>query len=534
MASVSATLSLALCIRNLIIAQDSAARHTSPHAQVAGATTSISPSSPRQTPRKARIISYDVVASKRHATHAASIESIELESYIGDAKARMEGFCKGLWKHIKKSKTVTDAYTKMCESVDRAKAEADLYEPIDRMLNSMSSAFVRYPRVRRMDRKGIVFWFRAHDHNVPGSLNNDDTKPDRRCAWFVEPRADQENLIRAGVMTPWQLLVGVGEDKKEEDQDMGQIKTYMVDHRRYRIDYPVVRGFALDKVSDKPKQFRLRLTAMSSREFWHSPGYEIKDLSVWIAYLFEVYEAELSSIQSIVPKVIMVPGNEEHERDIRVFYKFSKMLSDQQELVVAPAFAKPPPGTTSFIGFAFDVGPSKGAKDKDSKTIHAYKTQSPTRLVKMSWQDATEPCHELRMYEAAHSNESGSWTPGLARHEWAKRLSEFPVGSVDPQYRKLYPEFTTLRSFGEPLSKCKTMRELFEVIYDACLSMFPFLSSHGTTLTCQSALEDMYNLGVLHRDISGRNILCHPVHKGIENRIIAKQRRCIDYVLSVR
>ena len=139
------------------------------------------------------------------------------------------------------------------------------------------------------------------------------------------------------------------------------------------------------------------------------------------------------------------------------------------------------------------------------------------------------------MYDAAHGTNSGTWNPGLARHEHAERLLEFGVTNpTRPALPTLYPEITTLRSLGEPLSECRSMRELFGVIYDACLSTYSPQYPYQAALTSHLALEDMHNSGVLHRDISGKNVLCHPVHKNTGNRIAMEQRRCIDYVLSVQ
>ena len=60
------------------------------------------------------------------------------------------------------------------------------------------------------------------------------------------------------------------------------------------------------------------------------------------------------------------------------------------------------------------------------------------------------------------------------------------------------------------------------------------LQNHILTF-CDAALEDMYAAGVLHRDLSGGNIMCHPKHHVADGELhhSAQERRCIDYVLYV-
>jgi len=167
-----------------------------------------------------------------------------------------------------------------------------------------------------------------------------------------------------------------------------------------------------------------------------------------------------------------------------VFHRF-KLLG--QKTLVAPVYAKPPPGRTTFVGFVLDIDGSTDSaqmNETDETLSDVYKTRFPNGVVKVSWRDTKEAGHEKEMYAAAHGETT--WNPGLARHGLSERLSDYGVEkfdldlkvpgagspSPDPEAHPptLYPEVITLRSFGEPLSQCKTPRELFEVIYDACLS----------------------------------------------------------------
>jgi len=93
----------------------------------------------------------------------------------------------------------------------------------------------------------------------------------------------------------------------------------------------------------------------------------------------------------------------------------------------------------------------------------------PSRVIKCSWLDPTKALHELQMYTAAHRD--GKWLLGLARHEESSRICDAPASKTNElNARPRFPEVTSLLSFGEPLSECRTPRELFEVIYDVCLS----------------------------------------------------------------
>ena len=358
---------------------------------------------------------------------------------------------------------------------------------------------------------GRFFWFRAHNSKVYGDFMNKAGMPDRICV--VIPADTQHNT---DLPISWQEIAGVGEDKFKRDKGMGQLKSYMVNQLRYRVDYPVVRGLSIDKTQQQ--RFQVRLASMNSRGFWSSPYYDITELEPWVAYVCEVYEAHAIRIEDIQPV----------SEEAGVFHRVTIF---EKEMFLVPAYAKAPPGSTTFVGFVLETDGSGGEdKAKWRNTLrNAAETLPPVGVFKVSWQYGAEACHEKRMYDAAHHP---TMNPGLAFPDAAKRLLDHAVeshahGSVAPL---AYPEVMNLRSFGEPLSQCRTPRELLEVIYDACLSAVSS-SLHYTNLTFHTALEDMYVAGVLHRDVSGRNIMCHPVHKAAIGNPTIAQHRCINFVL---
>ena len=445
-------------------------------------------------------------------------------NYFSDARARIDQICAGLWQHLLDQPALQAA----CSVLHQARNKRQLSGAVNELLNTISPAVVSYARdndTPPFGCEGTIVWFSAREKDIPGDFMDKSSVPEHRCVVLDHAATgDTSNLSR----TPWQLTMGVGEVVSSQDDDMSRHKSDIATHLRYRIDCPTVRGYVVDQVAgagagSDEKKFQLRVTAMNRRGFWNSPTCPVDDLQAWIAYVCEVYEAYTGRIRSIEPVV----------NGTQVFHKLSLF---EEKMIVTPVYAKAPPGCTTFIGFA-DAGNVSETAEKDGRrsTSDGGTAQSLGRVVKISWQDTTPACHETRMYDAAHGTSSGTWNPGLARHEHAERLLEFGVTNpTRPALPTLYPEITTLRSLGEPLSECRSMRELFKVIYDACLSTYSPQHCARLALIFYAALEDMYSSGVLHRDISGKNVLCRPVHKNTGNRIVAEQRRCIDYVLSVQ
>ena len=439
------------------------------------------------------------------------VNSNTLESYLADARIRIGKLYSGLWHHLAHNEDIKQALLAFCAKAKLATAEANLYEPLDDFLNAISSAVVAYAKTHSIPMPGKVFWFRAHNSKVYGDFMNKAGMPHRICV--VIPADTQHDT---SLPTSWQEIAGVGEDKFKRDKGMGQLKSYMVNQLRYRVDYPVVRGLSIDKTQQQ--RFQVRLASMNSRGFWSSPYYDITELEPWVAYVCEVYEAHTIRIEDIQPV----------SEEAGVFHRVTIF---EKEMFLVPAYAKAPPGSTTFVGFVLETDGSGGEdKAKWRNTLrNAAETLPPVGVFKVSWQYGAEACHEKRMYDAAHHP---TMNPGLAFPDAAKRLLDHAVeshahGSVAPL---AYPEVMNLRSFGEPLSQCRTPRELLEVIYDACLSAVSS-SLHYTNLTFHTALEDMYVAGVLHRDVSGRNIMCHPVHKAAIGNPTIAQRRCINFVL---
>jgi len=425
---------------------------------------------PRRTPLTFQHLMRGESAGIRHESNDVMTEDNEYPDYFTDARKRIDARCRGLWEHLLGIARLNDDYIKddikqLGTDGKQTQLEEELHDPLDKFLNKISVAVVDY--AKSLDVKhsfcanGTISWRRDHTRQPSGDYMNDQLLPDRRAV-VVDNFEPTLPIPRSKDPECWQRLAGVGEDKRKLNKKMGQLKTYAETHCKYRIDYPTVRGFMIDTVSIKgqtgQRKARVRLTAMNARGFWSSPDQDFDKLEVWIAYVCEMYEALASRISSIQPVIA----------EDEIFIKFNML---QEEKVVASLYSKKPPGRRTFIGFALDIirDPTSTEAISDAALIEAYRTKPPSRVMKSSWLDSTHKCHELRMYEVAHG--TGKWLPGLARHEDGLRVDEALVKNpAKPELRALYPEVTSLLSFGEPLSECKTPRQLFEVIYDACLS----------------------------------------------------------------
>ena len=367
-----------------------------------------------------------------------------------------------------------------CERLETAArvtppAEKFLYDPVDDLLNIVSGEVVNFVQSQPKDRikfafgqEGTVIWYRASDSVMAGGFPKVGASRPNHRSFLARPGPQEFTLTPAQtlrvqtadeegeVLQPsWQETLSIGVSETDE---MDQHEAYTINHSKFRIDYPIVRGFIVDRDGDVA---RLRLTGMNARGFWSSPVQPIDGAEAWVTHVCEVYEAHARRITNIEPL----------KKKGQVFHRFT---IGSESMIVAPVFAKPPPSRKTFVGFRLNTPGDTQPSKKHAEIAMAYRSLPATGLFKLAWHDSAQsPCHEITIYEAAHR---GSWNPGLARHQSSSRLDGFAVkdfdfaGTIDVD-TTLVPEYLTLASIGEPLSACRTPRELFEVIYDACLSM---------------------------------------------------------------
>ena len=191
-----------------------------------------------------------------------STDNDKYAAYLSDARKRIERGYSGLWQHLMEHASIRKVFDTFSEAAkqqlpEKEDVEQHLSKPLDDLLNTISSAVVGYAKLHCICLHEEVVWFRAHRREIHGGFMNKATKPDRRCV-IRQPlpekinAANDENLgigelltekqKQKMLQTPWQEMVGVGEDNVKPNANMGQLKSYLIDHLKYRVDYPVARG----------------------------------------------------------------------------------------------------------------------------------------------------------------------------------------------------------------------------------------------------------------------------------------------------
>ncbi|KAH7104361.1 hypothetical protein BKA62DRAFT_827917 [Auriculariales sp. MPI-PUGE-AT-0066] len=356
-------------------------------------------------------------------------------------------------------------------------------------------------------------WVRC-DHQAPlGDFLSNDVKPDHAARFepYQEPLpgANAPHSSPDTTRLAWQEIVSVGEVSKHTEHTYGQIKTYLDQHSRYRPDVETVHGFYLG-MKDKI-QLNVKLFSANARGVYSSISFT-DALEAWCTHVFLVYHAHVTRCLQITHSLVQfVPAGTSVK--LVVFHHLTSATpgaSKTATIIFSPFFAKPLGGSMSLVGLAIARGT---LSDQDLKNHWA--NNDGIGIVKLAY------CHEPRShkdleigtefesretmcYHLAHGNIPGRWLDGLARHHRVK-LASPPCArnpsepNQDKTEVKMYALF--FESIGTALNKCETWAEALMVMFDTL-----------------ETLEELYEKGVKHRDISFRNILIRPTHTGEASR----------------
>lgn len=406
------------------------------------------------------------------------------------------------WDKILQSFRTSSLITKL-----KTGSEKGGYQLIIKLLNTYSRAL--FDASGLDESKDFAIVFRTYpDQVLPGFYLGEELKPD-----IIAERTTYKELMAALEgkpvkldPVPWSLVVSVAEHKKQgTQQGLAQLASYMSSLRRYRPDLPTVYGYTIAKG-------KIQIAGLNACEMFVSAPEPWSTSSPWVAYVSLVYRSV-------------------NDRDNRFNYATSQTLfyrwdvrHGSDHFAVAPFHISRPPGRITFA--SFQLLPVHQDHD-DGQMQDFFLNREAQGFWKLSSQDAKSRWHEGDLLDYVHRK---GWVPGVARHESVIR---------DPQDRAIsgggmerVKESILLRSIGEPLSRCATPRELLYVLYDALEGTkrsLPLLriDKHA------SAHAHMCDLGVLHRDISWNNVLCHPKHFSTQrdNDSREKARPCIKSIM---
>ncbi|KAH7102042.1 hypothetical protein BKA62DRAFT_671468 [Auriculariales sp. MPI-PUGE-AT-0066] len=375
-------------------------------------------------------------------------------------------------------------------------SQSDVYPLIRELLNAISSTMLKMLKdlkARDDDQfKKSIFnewscnesavWVRC-DHQAPlGDFLSSNVKPDHAARFepYQEPLpgTDASHPSPNTTNLAWQEIISVGEVSKHTEHTYGQIKTYLDQHSRYRPDVETVHGFYLG-MKDKI-QLNVKLFSANASGVYSSISFA-DALEAWCTHVFLVYHAHVTRCLQLTHSLVQfVPARTSDK--LVVFHHLTSdtpVASKTTTITFSPFFAKPPGGSMSLVGLAIARGTLS-----DQQLQDRWAEKDGIGIVKLAY------CHEPRShkdletgtefesretmcYHLAHGNIPGSgWT-----------------GSPDT----IASNLPTLRARTTLSSLIKTRQR-------------------------SRSLEELYEKGVKHRDISFRNILIRPTHTGEASR----------------
>ncbi|EJD52861.1 hypothetical protein AURDEDRAFT_181365 [Auricularia subglabra TFB-10046 SS5] len=437
----------------------------------------------------------------------------EMPDYIEHAKTVASGVRSDLWSSIEtwSHASVPELDVKKVHAAmpsSTSTQESTLYKPSARLLNTISLAYYLLASDSSPSVRPIVF------HSNPSQIVLGDYLGVQQKPDSASGVGSLELLVKAAMGAlgedfgrdfPWSPLASIGEAKTDIDKLMAQFKAYMANLYRYRPDMATVHGFRLARTPkvEGRSHFVIALASMNACGLTCSPPVSVATIDAWIAHVVMVYDSDATRNRSL-----------SFASSQTEFTRWDLELADSRVLALAPFYVTPPPGRVTFATFEVDSVPSP---DSNASALGTrFRTGETSGFVKFSWQDDARVWKERDLLDRLHG---GGWLPGLVRPYPSQlkdtTLSIEQLGVTDGTHRTF--EMLHLGSIGEPLSQCKTPKEILMVAYDVL----------ETSL-------NMIELDVIHRDLSWFNILRKPRHD--PNLSLEKptlKRRCIASILGL-
>ncbi|EJD52866.1 hypothetical protein AURDEDRAFT_111384 [Auricularia subglabra TFB-10046 SS5] len=435
----------------------------------------------------------------------------EMSDYIPYAKEVAARLVPDLWSNIAAwnghDVSVEDARLGMPSTY--GKTESPLYGPSARLLNAISLAYYCLTFDPSSPIRPIVF----HSNSskiIPGDYLGVQSKPDTgsgpgTLSGLIEAARRLEAQPRDDF--PWSPHASVGETKNLLDDLMAQFKAYMASLCCYRPDTATVHGFRLAKApgaSDSAQAehaYDIVLASLNACGLTCSPPIDVTCIDPWIAHVVMVYDSDAARY----------PWLRYAARET-TFVRWDVELADAHVLALAPFYTTPPPGRVTFASFEVATIPAIGASIPDIG--NQFRNHETFGFVKFSWQDDARVWKEADLLARLHKD---GWLPGVVR-PYPSQLKDTTITieqlGVDNGTSRTF-EMLHLGSIGEPLSQCRTPKEILMVAYDVLETSM-----------------NMIELDVLHRDLSWFNVFRKPRH---DPKLSAEKptlkRRCIASIL---
>ncbi|KAH7102058.1 hypothetical protein BKA62DRAFT_756899 [Auriculariales sp. MPI-PUGE-AT-0066] len=319
-------------------------------------------------------------------------------------------------------------------------------------------------------------WVRC-DHQAPlGDFLSSNVKPDHAARFepYQEPLpgADASHPSPNTTNLAWQEIVSVGKVSKHTEHTYGQIKTYLDQHSRYRPDIET------DKI-----QLNVKLFSANARGVYSSISFA-DTLEAWCTHVFLVYHAHVTRCLQLTHSLVQfVPARTSDK--LVVFHHLTSdtpVASKTTTIIFSPFFAKPPGGSMSLVSLAIARGTLS-----DQQLQDRWAEKDGIGIVKLAY------CHEPRSHKDLKTKRN------RVRNGWTGSpdtiASNLPALRARTTLSRPNQDKTEVKIIGTALNKCETWAEALMVMFDTL-----------------ETLEELYEKGVKHRDISFRNILIRPTH----------------------